>query len=165
MDKESTVDQDIVKVLIDMFDRTNSIVKAFRMVRDRFRENDYIPLRLRLIACRGEKYYSKAASSEVVGLIVGDVDNLIDHRDIIVDHKCNGLQRISDIHHSFMALQYPILFPYGEDGFHLELKYQRYILGRKTKRSSVTVRKYYAYVIQQRLDQRLTLLKGGRLFH
>ncbi|XVF50692.1 hypothetical protein PTKIN_Ptkin04bG0122800 [Pterospermum kingtungense] len=164
-DKESAVDQDIVRALIDMFDQTNAIVKAFRMARGRFRENDFIPLRLRLIAGREDKQYSEIASSEVADLIVGDVDNLIDHRDIIADHKCNGLQRISDLHPLFMALQYPILFPYGEDGFHLELKYQCSVLDRKTKRSSMTAREYYAYVIQQRLHQGLILLKGGRLFH
>ncbi|XVF76996.1 hypothetical protein PTKIN_Ptkin14bG0004600 [Pterospermum kingtungense] len=113
-DRESAIEQDIVRALIDMFDRMNVIIKALRMARDRFKEDDYVPVRLRLIAGRVEKQYSEVSSFEFAGLIVGDVENLIDHRAIIVDHKGNGLYRISDLHPLFMALHYPILFPYGE---------------------------------------------------
>ncbi|XVF66124.1 hypothetical protein PTKIN_Ptkin10aG0009600 [Pterospermum kingtungense] len=111
------LDEDVMKQLMKMFDETNIIVRAFRIARDRFGDIDYVPVRLRLIGHRSERQYSDAMSDEVAGLIVGDVDNLINNRDIIVDHKSLGLQRISDLHPAFMAMQYPILFPYGEDGF------------------------------------------------
>ncbi|XVF50502.1 hypothetical protein PTKIN_Ptkin04bG0106100 [Pterospermum kingtungense] len=158
-------DEDVVKQLIKMFDETNIIIRAFRMARDRFGDTDYVPVRLRLIGHRSERQYSDAMSDEVAGLIVGDVDNLINNRDIIVDHKSLGLQRISDLHPAFMAMQYPILFPYGEDGFHLDIKYQSTTRRRQTKRGCVTAREYYAFVIQQRLGQGLSLIKGGKLFH
>ncbi|XVF49856.1 hypothetical protein PTKIN_Ptkin04bG0049700 [Pterospermum kingtungense] len=158
-------DEDVVKQLMKMFDETNIIVRAFRMARDRFGDTDYVPVRLRLIGHRSERQYSDAMSDEVAGLIVGDVDNLINNRDIIVDHKSLGLQRISDLHPAFMAMQYPILFPYGEDGFHLDIKYQSTTQRRQTKRGCVTAREYYAFVIQQRLGQGLSLIKGGKLFH
>ncbi|XVF82525.1 hypothetical protein PTKIN_Ptkin16aG0056400 [Pterospermum kingtungense] len=144
-------DEDVVKQLMKMFDETNIIVRAFRMARDRFGDTDYVPVRLRLIGHRSERQYSDAMSDEVAGLIVGDVDNLINNRDIIVDHKSLGLQRISDLHPAFMAMQYPILFPYGEDGFHLDIKYQSTTRKRQTKRGCVTAQEYYAFVIQQRL--------------
>ncbi|XVF80283.1 hypothetical protein PTKIN_Ptkin15bG0058200 [Pterospermum kingtungense] len=158
-------DEDVVKQLMKMFDETNIIVRAFRIARDRFGDTDYVPVRLRLIGHRSERQYSDAMSDEVAGLIVGDVDNLINNRDIIVDHKSLGLQRISDLHPAFMAMQYPILFPYGEDGFHLNIKYQSTTRRRQTKRGCVTAREYYAFVIQQRLGQGLSLIKGGKLFH
>ncbi|XVF67234.1 hypothetical protein PTKIN_Ptkin10aG0104100 [Pterospermum kingtungense] len=158
-------DEDVVKQLMKMFDETNIIVQAFRMARDRFGDTDYVPVRLRLIGHRSERQYSDAMSDEVAGLIVGDVDNLINNRDIIVDHKSLGLQRISDLHPAFIAMQYPILFPYGEDGFHLDIKYQSTTRRRQTKRGCVTAREYYAFVIQQRLGQGLSLIKGGKLFH
>lgn len=64
-----------------------------------------------------------------------------------------------------MAMQYPILFPYGEDGFHLGMNCYSCSTHAKIKRGDVTAREYYSYVIQQRLDQGLTLVKGGKLFH
>ncbi|XVF80343.1 hypothetical protein PTKIN_Ptkin15bG0062400 [Pterospermum kingtungense] len=153
--------EDVVKQLVEMFDETNIIVWAFRMARDRFGYSDYVPVRLRLIGHRSQRQYSDAMSDEVAGLIVGDVDHLINNRDIIVDHKSLGLQRISDLHLAFMAMQYPILFPYGEDGFHLDIKYRSTTQRRQTKRGCVTAREYYAFVIQQRLGQWLSLIKRG----
>ncbi|GKB81330.1 ATP-dependent DNA helicase PIF1 [Tanacetum coccineum] len=63
-----------------------------------------------------------------------------------------------------MALQYPLLFPDGEDGFHEQIPYQRNTGERKTKRGDVTMNEYYAYIVQQRKNQGNTLLKGGHLF-
>ena len=44
-------------------------------------------------------------------------------RDVIIEHYHDGLQRISDLHPSFMQLEYPLLFPYGEACFHLTIPY------------------------------------------
>ncbi|GJR13431.1 helicase, partial [Tanacetum coccineum] len=65
---------------------------------------------------------------------------------------------------SYMALQYPLLFLYGEDGFHEKIAYHNNAGSRKTKRGYVTMKEYYAYIIQQRHNQGTTLLRGGRLF-
>lgn len=47
---------------------------------------------IRLVGDRHDKQYSHASCSEIAGLIVGDVDDLINRRDIIVDHRASGLQ-------------------------------------------------------------------------
>ena len=44
-------------------------------------------------------------------------------RDVIIEHNHDGLQLISDLHRSFMTLQYPLLFLYGEACFHLTIPY------------------------------------------
>lgn len=86
-------------------------------------------------------------------------------RDIIIEHKIQGLQRINDFHPSFMSIQYPILFPYGEDSFHLGITYKNFTGQKRIKIGSMTALEYHAFVIQQCLYQGLTLLKGGKLFH
>ncbi|XVF60917.1 hypothetical protein PTKIN_Ptkin08bG0086500 [Pterospermum kingtungense] len=58
------------------------------------------------------------------------------------------MYQISDLHPAFMAMQYPILFPYGDDGFHLDIKYRSTTRRRQTKRGCVTAQEYYAFVIQ-----------------
>ena len=67
-------------------------------------------------------------------------------------------------HPSYMALQYPLLFPYGEDWFHDNIPYHDNTGKRKTTRGFVTMKEYYAYMIQQRNNQGTTLIKGGRLY-
>lgn len=47
-----------------------------------------------------------------------------DRRDIIICHREKGLQRINETHPAYMPLQYPLLFPYGEDGWHTYLENQ-----------------------------------------
>ncbi|XP_017985317.1 PREDICTED: uncharacterized protein LOC18588470 [Theobroma cacao] len=165
--QQSGVEENIVKELMEMLDQTNQIVKAFRMAKERFKEPDYIPVKLRLIGARMNdgQQYTNLISSEVAALIVGDVDQLIDKRDIIIEHRSNGLRRISDLHPAFMPMQYPLLFPYGEDGFHLNIPYQKWNHTTKTKRGTVTAREFYVYMLQFRLNQGFTLFLGGKLFH
>ncbi|WOH15530.1 hypothetical protein DCAR_0935071 [Daucus carota subsp. sativus] len=100
----------------------------------------------------------------VSGLIVmlDEKNELTDEsRDVIVEDIKTGLQRITNIHPKLMALQYPLLFPGGEDGFHLGLKYESTEEQRGKTRESITLKDYYAYRLQVRHNEGLL---GGRLF-
>ncbi|XP_075658963.1 uncharacterized protein LOC142628812 [Castanea sativa] len=89
------LDPSIIDALIQMFNESNNLVKIFH-----------------------GREYNLPTCFEIVAIIVGDigVDNA--YRDIVVELK-GGLHRINELHPSYMALQYPLLFPYGEDGFRL----------------------------------------------
>ncbi|CAH1425592.1 unnamed protein product [Lactuca virosa] len=112
-------DVELIRFLKDMLDSTNELVKCYRMVRDCFDENPHIDVKLRLIGRRQQdgRIYNLPSASEVAALIVGDIGDAIDNRDIIVTTKSGSLQRINELHPSYLALQYPLLFPYGDDGF------------------------------------------------
>ena len=43
-------------------------------------------------------------------------------RDIIINSRDNKLQRVCETHRSYDCLQYPLLFVYGEDGYHFGIK-------------------------------------------
>ncbi|GKB93521.1 reverse transcriptase domain-containing protein [Tanacetum coccineum] len=101
---------------------------------------------------------------EVVALITNGFGDGVPTRDIIVNKKDSGPKRISELHPSYMALQYPLLFPYGEDGYHDKIPYHSNTGTHKTNRGYLTMKEYYAYVIQYRKEHGTTLLRGGRLF-
>jgi hypothetical protein len=63
-----------------------------------------------------------------------------------------------------MALQYPVLFPYGDQGFRIGIKYNRSGTLRVRARGEVTMLEYYAYRLQQRRCEATTLICGDRLF-
>ncbi|GJY67860.1 hypothetical protein Tco_0470842 [Tanacetum coccineum] len=63
-----------------------------------------------------------------------------------------------------MALQYPLLFPYGENGFHLNLPLN-VPSSWKSSRKNVTLREYYAFRLHQRDIENPILHKVGCLFH
>lgn len=162
------LDADIVRRLKDMLDMNNSVAKLFRMARDRLSAPDNKEVRIRLIGTRSNdsRQYTAPTATEIAGLIVGDFGESNGRRDIVIEHKTDGLQRIKEYHPKFMAMQYPLLFPYAEDGFHLDIYYSQNHAKRKKKkkRKKVTMREYYAYRIQQRLCEANTLIIGGRLF-
>ncbi|XP_020272659.1 uncharacterized protein LOC109847833 [Asparagus officinalis] len=115
------LDWDIVEGLLTILDSCNELVKCFQMVRDRVKQDSLIPIKLVIKAARSGdgRHQNMPTAGEIAGLIVGNIEDTIGIRDIIVDDCKLGLTRISDLHSSFMAMQYPLLFPYGEDGFRL----------------------------------------------
>nr|GEV79213.1 helicase [Tanacetum cinerariifolium] len=107
--------------------------------------------------------YNKPTVAEVVALITNDFGDRIPSRDVIVNKQDYGPKRISEFL-AYMALQYPLLFPYGEDGFHEKIPYHSNICTWKTNHGFVTMKEYYSYIIQQINDQGATLTRGDRLF-
>ncbi|XP_038685799.1 uncharacterized protein LOC119985580 [Tripterygium wilfordii] len=160
------VQNDIVSQLIQMFDQVNHLVKAFRMARDRIHSGDERTFSLCLSSRRhgDSSQYNAPTLPEMAGLIVGDIGSTDEGRDIIVDQQGQGLKRINDLHPSFMAMQYPILFPFGEDGYRLNIPYQHNGNSPKLKRGYVTRREFYAYMLQQRKNGGGLLISGGKLF-
>ena len=164
-DTEHEIDETTVMNLIAMLNESSAVAKAFRMARDWSASHATPNLQLRLISNRTtSRQYNTPSVSEVAALITNDFGQGIPVRDIIVSCKNTGKQRISELHPSYMALQYPLLFPYGEDGFHDNIPYHNNTGVRQTVRGFITMKEYYAYIIQQRNNQGTNLLRGGRLF-
>ncbi|XP_024004049.1 uncharacterized protein LOC112081527 [Eutrema salsugineum] len=164
--KESEkLDAKIVGDLISMLDANNQLTKEFRKARDKYEAGEIEELSIRLIGQKEKgRQYDLPTGDEIAGLIVGNFESSTGHRDVLVQSKTDGLQRINTLHQHYMALQYPLLFPYGESGFHLNIPYKP-TNGPKIKRENVTIREYYSYQIQSRLSEGKTLILGGRLLH
>jgi hypothetical protein len=58
-------------------------------------------------------------------LVVGDIGDGEDGRDIIVREKDGYLQRILETHPKYIPLQYPLLFPFGEDQYQEKIPLNR----------------------------------------
>ena len=67
--------------------------------------------------------YNRPLSDEVGVLMPNDA---INNRDIVLHYRDDGLK--TELHRSYDPLQYPLLFPNGTDGWHVNLKLQN---GRK----------------------------------
>ncbi|CAN1799648.1 ATP-dependent DNA helicase PIF1 [Linum perenne] len=145
-----------------MFDENNVLVKVFRYARDRLNANDLYNVKIKLLAKRisDGREYDLPAVDELAILVVDETGGVTHQPDVMVQHLSNEMERVSFYHPSLMALQYPILFPYGEDGWHPT------IMLRNTNNPTNCVSQcdYYAYRIQTRLQESSTLLISGRLF-
>nr|XP_043630456.1 uncharacterized protein LOC122601784 [Erigeron canadensis] len=150
---------------MDMLNEHNSVAKAFRMARDWCSANENHPCELRLLAQRANlRQYSNPNVSEIAALVSNDFGVSSEPRDIVVSTTNGFLQRISELHPLYMVLQYPLLFPYGESGYHEGIPYFSNIGRRKTKRNCLTMREFYCYRIHYRPNEGTTLLRGGRLY-
>nr|XP_027186631.1 uncharacterized protein LOC105851205 isoform X3 [Cicer arietinum] len=164
--QNNLLQEKLVTNILHMLDNHNVLVKSFRMVRDKYDHHDVGELKLRLLSNRltDGRQNNLPCCSEVAALLVDESSNEESHRVIIVEHKTIGLQRIKELHPSFMALQYPLLFPYGEDGYRIGISHRNPETGSCYKRKTVTMRQYYSFRLQQRAGEAQTLLRSGRLF-
>ncbi|XP_076898243.1 uncharacterized protein LOC143551766 [Bidens hawaiensis] len=137
----------------------------FRMARDRFQENPHANLKLRLIGRRQQhgRTYNLPSSSEVAALIVGDIGN-IEPRDIIVETKTGSLKHISELHPSYVPLQYPLFYIYGDECYRVDIPHRDFRSLQKSKRPNCTMREFFAYRIQDRPNIFSLPLNGRRLF-
>ncbi|CDY47315.1 BnaAnng08890D [Brassica napus] len=162
-----TLRDDTVEAIKSMLDECKPYAKILRTARDRFGDAlQSLDVKIILISGRGtnEKTYNLPTTSEVAALFVGDFDEEIDARDIIVETKGNKLTRISELHPAYLPLQYPLLFPFGEDGYHIDLHLKRTTTTSKKPRSKVSMREFFAYRIFERYNQFSALMFSGKLF-
>ena len=59
--------------------------------------------------------FNAPTTNEVAVLIAGDT---CENRDVVLHLRDASLKRIPETHRSYDALQYPLLFPRGDDGYH-----------------------------------------------
>lgn len=109
-----------------MLNECNEIVKNFLSAKELQEQFKELPVRTGFLASWGKKDHNCTllTSPKIVALIIGDFGIREHGKDVIVEHRQQGLKRISDLHPLFMSLQYPLLFPHGEDCFHLNILYE-----------------------------------------
>ncbi|XP_021979624.1 uncharacterized protein LOC110875727 [Helianthus annuus] len=162
-DKELNVE--MIEYLRALLDSQNMLVKTYRMVRDHFHQSPEANLSLRLIYRREKdgRTYNLPTTSEVAALVVGDIDKAIDHRDIVVETQSGMLQRISELHPLYLAQQYPLLFPYGDDDYRVDIPHRDFMSTQKKIKPKCTMREFFSYRIQDRTYGFSLILNGRRL--
>ncbi|KAJ9558878.1 hypothetical protein OSB04_013492 [Centaurea solstitialis] len=163
---KDALDYEIIKDIKELLDVCNPMVIAYRMARDRFSSTVQQDVKLKLIGRRQKdgRTYNLPTVSEVAAIIVGDMDASFDKRDIVVETQSGRLQRISELHPSYLPLQYPLIFPGGEDGWRVGIKYRGIPDTVKGARAEVTMREWFSFMIQDRPNVRSLLLYARKLF-
>jgi hypothetical protein len=86
-------------------------------------------------------------------------------RDIVIETRNKELKRISELHPTYMTLQYPLLFPYDKRGFHVGVLYNglpQRTVNQKT-RTNIMIQDYYCYQFHYRSNQPNLFLGYGQL--
>jgi hypothetical protein len=155
INNQDNLDSDIVNGLIKMLDDHNPFAKKFRMARDCLSDNESENFIIRLIGAKeGDPVqYNLPKTDQLAMLIVGDFSLDTFKRDIIIETRNNELKRISSLHPAYMALQYPLLFPFGERGFQVGILYNDLSPTQNNARTNMTMQEYYCYQFHYRKNQ------------
>jgi hypothetical protein len=127
------LNEDTMLQLQNMLSEHNVYYRVFKTAKERLAQSPYLQLCLKTIestealAARLDlRRYNKPVASEVAVIIEADDHDIQSgeqgvrrSRDIILEMRSDKLKRISDLHSAYSPLRYPLLFPRGEQGWHL----------------------------------------------
>lgn len=117
----TSIHRSIIESLQNLFHDHNELIKLFKTASEQMTSDNH---KIVISADKtpvGEhsRRFNAPTINEVAIVIVGD--NFLP-RDIVLHRRNNQLVRVSETHRSYDALQYPIIFWQGEDGYQINLK-------------------------------------------
>ncbi|KAK9079917.1 hypothetical protein SSX86_001592 [Deinandra increscens subsp. villosa] len=149
---------DVVSSLLRILDDHNVLVRLFRTARD-ICAADSPEFYIRLYHGDNRHPY-ETPTIGTLGAIIYDNDPASRDFDIIVHSRDGFPQRVSNLHTSYMSLQYPLLFPYGEPGWSPSLRIPSTSSDTDTR---LSMNMFYSYQIHDRPGTYTVLLDAGRL--
>lgn len=131
-------------------------------------------------ANRDPRLYNRPTAAEIAVVMAGDGTQLQRGRDIIIQTRTNGrLRRVSELHSSFLPLRFPLIRPYGEQGWNDRIALKgnaavsnAYRRGQTTPSqiqrgrggsSRVSQAQWYSYYLHERRNQTSLTLRAGEL--
>jgi len=170
MNRNPTLRPDTMQLLQQLLLDNNGYASIYQHAFEILEQFDAPDYSIRLCATPN-KYsgYNNLPTVDEVAVIIPGTSNQGDNRDIILSRRptlrnsddgkkhYQNLQRISDGHPAYAPLHYVLLFPYGEPGWHWDLKL--------TTGKRLTLRQYAAFRLHDRQNQFSTILHGGQLLH
>lgn len=125
----STLNRNIIQEMQAFLHQNNQLVNMFKIALDRMPSDSHnIVIRAdKTPAGEHARRYNSPTVDEVAIIVAGE--NL-PSRDIVLHRRNNELKRVSETHRSYDALQYPLIFWQGEDGYHFNIKMINKFTGR-----------------------------------
>ncbi|PWA90670.1 helitron helicase-like domain-containing protein [Artemisia annua] len=115
------LDEEIVQGLIEFLDAHNELVQLFRTARDKCADAEVPDFKVRLFNAKGSRNY-ELPTSDAIGAIVFDSGPTSEaDYDVIIEYRDAPPKRINKLHQSYMSLQFPLIFIYGQPGYHTKL--------------------------------------------
>ncbi|GJV34364.1 hypothetical protein Tco_1394764 [Tanacetum coccineum] len=153
---------EIVEGLIHVLDEHNGLVRLFRTARDRCNAGEIPGFKIRLYNLGGVRGYELPTSNILGAIVFEDGPRSQTNFDIIIKFRGGPPKRTSKLHQSYMSLQFPLLFVFGQPKFYPELILKpRNGSGDGIK---VTMNAYYKYQLYARPKEFGLLFKSRRLF-
>ncbi|XP_049308530.1 uncharacterized protein LOC125777487 [Bactrocera dorsalis] len=124
--------REIVLNLQRFLNEHNELIRLFKIALDRMpSDNHRIVIRAdKMPMGQHARRFNAPTIDEVAIVIVGEQ---FESRDIVLHRRNEQLQRVSELHRSYDALQYPILLWRGDDGYHINMRLINPTIGKKVQ--------------------------------
>ncbi len=142
------LDEDILQHLQFMLYNFHLYIQSFCQVSDIIQANltSNISMLIHADRTRDLCCYNTPTASNVAVIMIGNgYDVNPSNRDILLRLRDRGLQKISELHPSYDPLHYVLLFPKGDNGWHIDI----FLIGA-IKREKVIAMQFYSYRLQIR---------------
>ncbi|XP_031634678.1 uncharacterized protein LOC116347980 [Contarinia nasturtii] len=157
--------REIVAHLQALFHEHNHLIQSFKVAMEQMPLNNCKVIIRADKAPTGEheRRFNVPTIDEVAVVIVGTE---FEKRDIVIQKRDSSLQRVAETHRWYDALQYPLLFWQGEDGYHFQIKRIDPNTGKPDQNNKkVSCMDFYAYRMMLRANQTTHILQCRQLFN
>ena len=160
MQRNTTLDPVIMERSQTLILRHHRWAQIFKHAQEVFEHDrcENISIQLAANHNRDRRRWNLPTPDEVAVVIPGDGTQSYSCQDTVVHRRDGPLRKISDGSPMYESLQCPLLFVYGEDGYHYNLQMS------PSKGNRLSPTDYVAYRIQQRRNEFSLLIRSGRLF-
>lgn len=158
------VERSIIEDLQCLLHTHNELIKTFKIAIENMPDESYKIVIHSDRTPRGEheRRFNAPIVNEVAALIIGNHDS---PRDIVLHARSGQLTRVSDTHRFYDALQYPLIFWAGQEGYHFQIPQINPHTGAFIQNKKVSCMDFYAYHIMVRRNNFNLLLRYRQLFH
>ena len=165
----SVTRENIVRDIQQYLSDNNTLIRNFKCALDNGMRNN--PDNFDIVIC-ADKVPSGHHAGRYNAPVVDEVSAVITglqhgRRDIVIKHREGNLTSIQDTNHAYDALQYPLIYTTGEDGYDFGigiLDEDGNPIYKNGKIKTVTSMNYYAYMLMIRDDEPNHLHKSKYLF-
>ncbi|PWA80654.1 helitron helicase-like domain-containing protein [Artemisia annua] len=134
--------------LIHFFDTHNELVQVLRAARELSDQPNVPEFKLRLYNAEGTRGYELPTSNTLAAIVFDSGPTSEADFDVIIQYKGGQPQRINKLHKSYMSMQFPLIFIYGQPGFHTGLMSRPTAPNKKPRRVSLNA--FYTYQLHPR---------------
>ncbi|CAK1590210.1 unnamed protein product [Parnassius mnemosyne] len=158
------VERDTVFKIQKFLHERNIVVKTFKTALENLPEEDYKVVIHADLTPREEheRRYNAPLINEIEAVI--SVDQF-SSRDIVLRARDDTLQRVADTHKFYDALQYPLIYCKGQEGYHFQIPLINPVTKEPTPNKKVSCMDFYAYHMMLRENDFNLLARCRQLFH
>ncbi|PWA33157.1 DNA helicase Pif1-like protein [Artemisia annua] len=117
-------------------------------------EADIPQFKVRLFGVVGSRQHELPAGDSIGAIVFEGGPDVETDFDVVIEQHDRTLKRVNKLNASYMSLQFPLIFFFGQDGYHLG----RLLLNRGTTDDppkKMSMKMYYSYELHDRPNERM----------